>query len=88
MHPQLRDNNAERQSEKEVAKKVLKNLVVKKKGFTFAPTFASEIAAIFLAPRRKVGYQKRFFDLLVYKREKECRKHEVLKTSQVQFNSF
>ena len=46
-------------------KKVLKNLVDKKKGFTFVPTFASENAAIFLAPRRKVGYQKRFFDLLV-----------------------
>ena len=32
--------------------------MVTKIGSIFAPTFASEIAAIFLAPRRKVGYQK------------------------------
>ena len=65
LHPQLRNNNAERQSEKKIAKKVLKNLVVTKKCFIFVPTFASKNAAIFLAPLRKGRNQKRFFDLLV-----------------------
>ena len=49
----------------QMQKKVLKNLVVTKKGLTFVPTLASENAAIFLAPLRKERNQKRFFDLLV-----------------------
>lgn len=77
LHPQLRENNAERQSEKKIAKKVLKNLVVTKKCFTFVPTFASENAAIFLAPLRKGRNQK---GSLIYWFNREKKNAEAMKS--------
>ena len=96
LHPQSRKPRAKgrrklglRRVKIEVAKKSSKKIWwLRKKVLPLSPHSPQKNAAIFLAPRRKVGYQKRFFDLLVFKREKECRKHEVLKTSQVQFNSL
>ena len=39
--------------------------LIRKKVLPLSPRSPQKNAAIFLAPRRKVRYQKRFFDLLV-----------------------